>query len=101
MGLLYNHYEANPITKINVNAVSGTLVKTFRNSYFVRFHMKSTMAEYYFNEKQPYRIEKEGYNSNIKIDIVIIQAMLCGNEEFLVEAIDKKDYDKMFEIKEG
>ena len=39
MGLLYSHYEANPITNNNlkINAVSGTLCKTFRKSYFVRF----------------------------------------------------------------
>lgn len=33
MGILYSHYEANPKTNLNINAVSGTLTKTFKDSY--------------------------------------------------------------------
>ncbi len=95
MGLIDNHYEANPITNINVNAVSGTLIKTFKDSYFVRFHMNSTFAKRYFQEKNPFR-ETNGKET----EIVIVQCMLCGDGEFLVEVIDKIDYDKIFEIKE-
>ena len=94
MGLLYSHYEANPTTNIKVNAVSGTLIKTFRKSFFKRFHMKSTMADYVFDEKKP-RISSNGN------EIVVLQIMLCGDNEFLAELIYKKDYDEMFEELEG
>ena len=87
MGLLYSHYEANPTTKIN--AVSGTLVKTFRKSFFKRFHMKSNMADHIFNEIKPSLY----YNS---AEVVVLQVMLCGDNEFLAELIYKKDYDEIF-----
>lgn len=92
MGLLYSHYEANPTT--NINAVSGTLIKTFRKSFFKRFHMKSSMADYVFDEKTP----SLGKYSE---EIVILQIMLCGDNEFLAELIYKEDYDEMFEKLEG
>lgn len=91
MGLLYSHYEANPTT--NVNAVSGTLRKTLRKSFFKRFHIKSTMADYVFDNKKP-RL-KDGGN-----EIVVLQIMLCGDNEFLTELIYKEDYEEIFDIKE-
>lgn len=94
MGLLYSHYEANPTTNIKVNAVSGTLVKTFRKSFFKRFHMKSSMADYVFDEEKPSL-------GNRSEEIVILQIMLCGDNEFLAELIYKEDYDEMFEKLEG
>ena len=67
MGLLYSHYEANPTTNFKVNAVSGTLTKTFRKSFFKRFNMKSDMADYIYDETKP----------SLKIkDIVILQKLL-------------------------
>lgn len=86
MGLLYSNYQANPTTNLNVNAVSGALTKTFRNSYFVRYHMYSKLAEVYLDGKNPH--------------YVVVQTMLCGDKEFLSEVIDKKDYDEMFEAEE-
>ena len=91
MGLLYSHYEANPTTNIKVNAVNGTLVKTFRKSFFQRFHMKSTMADYVFNETKP-------RTSSCGDEIVVLQIMLCGDNEFLAELIYKEDYDEIFNI---
>lgn len=96
MGLLYSHYEANPTTKIN--AVSGTLVKTFRKSFFKRFHMKSNMADYIFDEEKPSLKDQRYYNS---AEVVVLQVMLCGDNEFLAELIYKKDYDEMFNIENG
>lgn len=87
MGLLYSHYEANPTTK--VNAVSGTLVKTFRKSFFKRFHMNSRMADCIFDEDEP---------SLHGAEIVVLQIMLCGNNELLAEIIYKEDYDELFNV---
>ena len=90
MGLLYSHYEANPTTNIKVNAVSGTLNKTFRKSFFKRFHKDSRTADYVFNVYKP-RVEEYGN------EIVVLQIMLCGDKEFLAELIYKEDYDEIFE----
>ena len=84
MGLLVSHYEANP----TINATSGTLQKTLRKSFFKRFHLNSTMADYVFNTKS-------SLNYNGK-EIIVLQVMLCGDNQFLMEAIYKDDYDDMF-----
>lgn len=90
MGLLVSHYEANPITNnnIRIDAVSGTLTKTFRESYFVRFQRGSKMECYYLTED----IAK---NTKGK-EIIILQIMLAFDNNYIVEVINKEDYDKMF-----
>lgn len=116
MGLLYSHYEANPITNNNlkINAVSGTLCKTFRKSYFVRFQKGSPMEHFYFRDKkypckiinQSSRYEYgrgenwESYNDTyyeLK-EVVVLQIMLCAEDNYIIEAIDKEDYDKIFDV---
>ena len=109
VGLLYSNYEANPITNnsLNINAVSGTLTKTYRDSFFKRFQKNSVSEHFYFRENCPSRViykdydYKPGYeeydNCYYKLkEIVVLQVMLCSDENFLVEAIDKEDYDRMF-----
>ena len=113
MGLLYSNYECNSVTNnsLKINAVSGTLTKTYKDSYFVRFAKDSSMEDFYFRENKPSRIltrdyhyfnnydEKyNGYYYTLK-EIVVLQVMLCSDNNYLVEAIDKEDYDKMFENK--
>ena len=93
MGLLYSHYEANQ----KINAVSGTLTKTFKDSYFVRFKKGSQMEREYFNDNHCYR----WCNYREKTDIVVLQVMLCGDDCYLVEAIDKENYEKMFTKESG
>ena len=115
MGLLYSRYEANPITNNNfkINAVSGTLQKTFRKSYYVRFEKGSSMEHFYFRENKPSRIVKKsqssfgeyneefnGYYYTLE-EIIVLQVMLCADNQYLVEAIDKKDYDEIFNILEN
>lgn len=94
MGLLYSHYEANPTTNVKVNAVTGTLTKTFRKSFFKRFHMNSRMADYIFDEDKP---SLKGPEYSSAPEIVVLQVMLCGDNEFLAELIYKEDYEEMFE----
>lgn len=90
MGLLVSHYEANPITNnnIRIDAVSGTLTKTFRESYFVRFQKGSEMEYYYLTED----IAKNAKGK----EIIILQIMLAFDNNYIVEVINKEDYDKMF-----
>lgn len=88
MGLLYSHYEANQ----KINAVSGTLTKTYKDSYFVRFQKGSQMEREYLNDKHCYRWSS--YDK--KTDIVVLQVMLMSEENYIVEAIDKENYEKIF-----
>lgn len=111
MGLLYTNNECNPVTNNNlkVNAVSGTLTKSNRYTFFVKIEKDSVMEYFYFREEKPSRIieqssyhypDYERYNRvyyKLK-EIVILQVMLMADSNYLVEAIDKEDYEKLFDI---
>jgi len=73
------------ITRVAFNAVSGTLVKSADKSKFVRFHQSSYLAEYFFDIDKP---TNKGRYSNDSKEIVVLQVMLCGNEQFLVEYLE-------------
>ena len=76
--------------EITFNSVAGTLVKSSTESKFIRFHMDSRLAEMFFDENKPYR----GHNSRHKrLNVVVLQVMLCGNDNFLVEYIDIEEKD--------
>lgn len=94
---MFNSYTSNPTASIKVNSVSGTLAKTLKDSFFVRFNMESSLANSIFKKFEPYIENSYGYGS--KIPIVVLQVMLCGDKEFLAEIITKEDYDKMFKEK--
>lgn len=100
MGLLYSNYEANPITNNNIrfNSVSGTLVKTFRKSYFVTCKFGSYLAQGLFDEDKP----NLGYEYNFRYcngrEVVVLQIMLCSEDRLLIEVINKDDYEEMFKI---
>lgn len=78
---------------IHINAVNGTIVKNYKDSFILRFHMKSTMAEHLLS-KEPCLIRNDRYKP-----AVVLQVMLCGEQEFLAEVMWKDDFDKIFEPK--
>jgi len=74
----------NNTTKISVsnhvNAVSGNIIKTYKESYFQRFHLKSRLSD---------DLLKEG-SSN-----VVIQLMVCGDMEVIAEIMPKERYNRL------
>ena len=103
MGLFYDNYECNPVTNntTKINAVSGTLTKTYKDSYFVKFDKGSSMEDKYFDEN-PFRCGEKTYTGfrTPEVPIIVLQVMLCDNG-YLVEAIDKDKYEKIFKEKVG
>ena len=122
MGLFYDNYQTNykPTTnnninnKLNINAISGTLVKTYKDSYIVRFQKGSPMENFYFDELQPRKImdrtkdrylfkydeEYDDWYYKLK-DVVVLQVMLMSDNGYLVEAMDRDKFDEMFQIENG
>lgn len=113
MGLLYTNNECSPVTNntLRINAVSGTLTKTYRDSFFTRISEGSTAEHFYFRGEKPSRIVsarakygnsqrdyEEEYNNGYYVleEIVVLQVMLCGDKTYLIEAIDKSAYEAMF-----
>jgi len=75
--------KATVVNSIEINAVSGTIIKSTPNSRIIRFHKKSEYASTFFDIENPhYRSKDYPYNS---INVVVLQVMLCSNEEYLVE----------------
>ena len=97
-----NSYN-NPQT-VNINAVSGTIVKNYKDSFILRFHMESEMAESLLS-KEPQLVRRvishgsypHDWEEKVKEPVVVLQVMLCGEQEFLAEVMWKDDFDKMYE----
>ena len=96
---MFNSCNIDNSQSIKINAVSGTIVKNYKDSFILRFHMKSTMAEKIL-DKEPKLLRSDGYRDNRNYPVVVLQVMLCGNEELLAEVMWKEDFDKMFESEE-
>ena len=72
--------------KININAVSGTIAKNYKDSFFKRFHLNSSFAGYVLCEHSDY---------------VVLQMMMCGDMEVLAELMTKSDFNKLFNEEES
>jgi hypothetical protein len=92
-----NSYN-NPQT-VNINAVSGTIVKNYKDSFILRFHMKSEIATTIL-DKNP-RLKKGNFRDSEYKPVVVLQVMLCGEQEFLAEIMWKEDFDKLYEPQES
>lgn len=80
MGLLYSNYKTNNTLKINT--CSGGIYKTYKESWFKRFHLESPLAKALFQPDE---------------STIILQMVICGENEVIAELIRKEDFDKYFE----
>lgn len=69
----------SPTQKVKTNAVSGTLSKTCKDSYFQCCQIGSVKFERIMNEK----------------DVVILQAMIMCDKYVMFEVIKSKDFEKL------
>lgn len=92
---MFNSYNVSNPQAVNINAVSGTIAKNYRDSFILRFHMKSEMANTIF-DVNPRLKEGDFHDSKYK-PIVVLQVMLCGEQELLAEVMWKEDFDKLYE----
>ena len=69
---------------VTINSVGGTVVKSCSDSKFIRFHMESQLAGAFFDGSTP----NNGAKGYAYRKVSVLQVMLCGNEQFLVEYLD-------------
>ena len=74
---------------VHINTVNGTIVKNYKDSFILRFHMKSATAEKLLS-KEPY-LRHHGEDK----PAVVLQVMLCAEQELLAEVMWKEDFDKV------
>lgn len=75
--------KSNTTNIRNYNSVGGTLVKSTQGSKIIRFHMSSDYAKTFFSIDKPYY--RKNYDD---IYIEVLQVMLCGGDNYLVEYIE-------------
>lgn len=69
-------------SKVSLNTPSsGIIQRSHPRSKFVRFHSRSPMSEYAFSS----RLSKDGP------EIVVLQIMVFGNDELLVEYVCEQE----------
>lgn len=86
---MLNHtYNDNSTHSVKmITPCVGTLQKTHVKSKFIRFHSKSPMADCVFSLTP--RLGKDS-----KEEIVTLQLMCFGEDEFLMEYVNKKDFEE-------
>lgn len=87
---MFNSYQNQQ--NIKINAVSGTIMKNYKDSFFKRFNLNSPLAKQILTHYPKYEI-----NQFMSEPIVVLQMMICGDMEVVAELMFKKDFDKLFE----
>ena len=96
---------------IDINSVSGTLVKNYRNSFFYQCKEGSKEYDCLFDPENPriyvsYKIKDAikdeefrggDYYTVYYKQVVVLQSMILANGILLNEVIWKDDFDNMFE----
>lgn len=90
---MFNSYEYNPTQKVNLNAVSGTLSRTCEKSFFLSCRVGSSAFERLMTD-EPHLSVKDG-PSYIYECVVVLQAMLMGDNSVMFELIKKSDYEDL------
>ncbi len=83
---MFNTYKGSDVST-KVNAVSGTIVKSYAKSFFMRFELGTDTERRLFDTNP--RMFKNGHLESV----VVIQAMIVGENMMLAELMWKEDYD--------
>lgn len=89
----FNHNSIN--NSIKINAVSGTLVKNYKESFILRFHINSPMADALL-DVEPHTTVRTDIGRK-DVPVVVLQVMLTGDDCLIAEVMYKSDFDAMFE----
>ena len=90
---MFNNYNAGDTnTNLKINACSGGIYKTYKESWFRYLHLDGeamrTMTKWY-----KYESDENIYYK----DVIILQMILTGNEDYVIaELIKKEDFEKYF-----
>lgn len=96
--MTYTSFKIGDITnKVSFNApCTGIIQKSHPRSNFVIFHTKSRMAEWVFSDyprlvENKWEFSEHGYNRVYADKIIVLQVMVFGDNELLIEYVYEKD----------
>lgn len=92
MGLLYTDNNVRINNTLKINACSGGIYKTYKESWFTRFDLNGNLAETLFKPTAML-----GYNDYKKEPVIVLQMVISGNNSVIAEVIREKDFNKYFE----
>ena len=106
---MFNNYNEGD-TNLKINTCSGGIYKTYKESWFINFHLNSTLSNKILRKEGCYYRLGYGYSTD-KYDLVescnkglekvkeveILQMVICGDKEVIAEVILKEDFEKYFE----
>jgi len=84
---------SNSNNNLNINAITGTILKNYKESFFLRFHLESSMGKTLLSKCPTLKQDSYPYKN---IDVVIIQMMMCGDMDVIAELMWKEDFDKLY-----
>lgn len=95
---MFNSYHAgNNTQSIQINAVTGAILKNHPKSWFERFHLQSNRAEALFQEGGHKAYTYYRGTRDPEKDITILQMVICGDMEVMAELVYTKDYEMKIE----
>lgn len=86
---MFNSYSSN--NSVKINAIAGTIMKNYKDSFFKRFKLNSEFADRIFSAENPHIWFSYGQRS-----VVVLQMMICGDSEVIAELMWKTDFEKLF-----
>lgn len=87
---MFNSYSSN--NSVEINAITGTIVKNYKDSFFKKFDLDSVFADRVFDTNSPH-ISNYGNNR----PVVVLQMMMCGENKVIAELMWEQDFDKLYE----
>lgn len=89
---MFNTYNAGN-TNLKINACSGGIYKTYKESWFEYLRLDGSAMETMFRHYK-YESDENVYYK----DVIILQMILTSNEDYVIaELIKKEDFEKYFE----
>lgn len=106
---MFNHYNAGD-TNVKINACSGGIYRTYKESWFVYFKLDGPLANKILKKDGCYYRAYKGYSCNkydlvdtynegideIK-EIIVLQMILSGDNSVIAELICKDDFNRYFD----
>ena len=97
------YHSGNHTSNVNINAVTGAILKNHPKSWFERFNLSSGRAKELLTEgghqatKKEYRdngrYHDTYYVSDPDKNITVLQMVICGDMEVMAELVYTKDYE--------
>lgn len=89
---MFNTYNAGD-TNLKINACSGGIYKTYKESWLDYLRLDSSAMETMFGHYK-YESDENPYYQNV----IILQMILTGDNDYVIaELIRKEDFEKYFE----